>query len=57
MDFRLLGVFDETAPLLQWLFSPVALIRTLLRKTGGAKIIHTVKTIWPGQNAVFEFLS
>ena len=38
-------------------FSPVAQNRPLLRKTDGAKIIHTVKTFWIRQHAVFELLT
>ena len=39
------------------LYCVVMRIRILLRRTDGANIIHTVKTTWPSQHALFELLT
>ena len=55
----LTDVFGEKTQLSHWLvfLSLVALIRPLLRRSDGANIIHTVKTTWPSQDAIFELLA
>ena len=51
-SWAFLSAFSEH--LTMAIFSPVALIRPLLRRTDGAKNIQMVKTIWPSQYVTSE---